>query len=184
VNLITKASAAALLVITLGGCGVVQRQQQQAAIEGQRQRYAAGQEDCKAKFPTTRTSKNHADFARCIVDLENTDPPIGAYPDLIRLKQSYYILVATKIDQGTLSVEEANVQNAQIRTQLESEAQRRQMASRMVGAQEQAAEAQRQAAFAQTLSAVAASMPKSPPPPQAVNCTTTGPYSMRTTNCF
>jgi hypothetical protein len=107
------------------------------------------------------------------------------YPDLLQLKQTYYILIGTKIDQGKLPVEEANVQFAMINSQIATEVNRRLTASRMVGAQEQAAEAQRQAAFAQTLSAIAASRPTKPTTVStSLDCTTTGPYSMRSTTCF
>jgi hypothetical protein len=169
--------------MALTGCGLAARQQQQAQLEAQRQHFATGEQDCKTRFPTTRTSKNHADFAKCIVDVENSDPPSVTYPDLLRLKQTYYVLIASKVDQGTLTPEQANVQNAQIQSQIESEGLKRSSEARLVGAQEQAADAERQAAFAQSLSAFTATMPKTSSS-ASVNCTTTGPYAMRTTNCY
>jgi hypothetical protein len=150
--------------LCLAGCGVVQRQQQIAQDNDVRARFAAGVEECKAKFQTTPTSKNHADRARCIVDLENSLPPLsGVMPDLVQLKQANFVLLASRIDQGKLTVEEANLRIAEINSQTTSEASRRMTANRMAGAQEQAAEAQRQAAFAQTMSAIAASQPRPQP---------------------
>jgi hypothetical protein len=171
--------------LSLAGCGIIQRQQQQSQDADIRERRAAGMEDCKAKFQTSPTSKNHADRARCIVDMENSLPSLsGAMPDLVQLRQANTILLAARVDQGKLTAEEANVQMAEINSALVTEGVRRQNASRMAGAQEQAAEAQRQAAFAQTMSALAASQPRPQPTSAPVNCTTTGPYAVRSTSCF
>ena len=119
-------------------------------------------------------------YKRC----ENANSGPVTYPDLLQLRQTNYILIMSRIDQGKLTVEEAGVQIAQINSQIATEGERRLSASRMVGAQEQAIEAQRQAAFAQSLSEAGAKFGQKPrPSSRTIDCDTRPVGSGSTTSC-
>lgn len=166
----------AVITLLLSGCGVAR----QAQITEARKQYETAKNNCEATHPILRgrmvartTCSNEANvrFLR----------PNSPYPDLNDLTMATALYWATKFDKGEVPLEDATLKVSVALSEINAEGERRSNASRMVGAQEQAAFAQRLQASMQGMAAIQAA--SRPLPSSNVNCTTTGPYSMRSTNC-
>lgn len=105
------------------------------------------------------------------------------YMDLIDVYEAARLVGAEKVDKGKLTEAEYNLQLAELRSRFTAESQRREIAvanTQAMQAQAQAANTQARAAMLQGLSAFqTANRPQRP-----VNCTTTGTYASRSTNCY
>ena len=105
------------------------------------------------------------------------------YMDLINVYEAARLVGAENADYGKLTEAQYKLQLAELQSRLTSEAQRRGLAvanTQAAQAQAQAANAQASAAMLQGLSAFqTANRPQRP-----LNCTTTGPYASRSTNCY
>jgi len=132
---------ATIVGLSLSGCGLVARQQQQEQLARVKQQAAEAKQDCESRFPTS-PKKNHVEQAKCLNAFnESVVKPTSPFPDLIDLLDATRLSLATKVDQGTMSEADANLQLAQTRTHIVQEADRRQLAVRSVNAQETAAAA-------------------------------------------
>jgi len=114
------------------------------------------------------------------------------YMDLVDVYEAARLVGAENLDKGKLTEAEYNLQLAELRSRFTAEAQRRSLAvanTQAAQAQAQAANTQAAAAILQGLSAFqTANRPApiqapTPTPQRSVNCITTGPYAMRSTNC-
>ncbi|MDO9298656.1 hypothetical protein [Bradyrhizobium sp.] len=105
------------------------------------------------------------------------------YMDLVDLYEAARLVGAEKVDKGQITVAEYNFQLAELQTRIAAEEQRRGLAvanTQIAQTQAQAAAAQGNGAMLQGLAAFQAANR----PPHPVNCTTTGPYNSRVTNCY
>ena len=158
-----RSSAALVAVILvsfcLAACGVLQAEKTRE-LDAQ---YEAATNACG---PMQAGPKR---WAQCQTDAENRyikDGEAGGlgpfpYRDLITLKQARRADVATRLERGQITVEQANVELATANSQNVSEATRRQTAAQSVSAQQAAA-------AAAYMSAV---RPATPPARQPVTCT-------------
>ena len=112
--------------------------------------------------------------------------------DLINVYEAARLVGAENVDNGKLSEAEYKLQLAELKSRLAAEDQRRGLAvasTQAVQAQAQTADMQAHAAMFQGLTAFQTANRRAPiqaptPTPQrSVNCITTGPYAMRSTNC-
>ena len=188
--------AVAGLAILLSGCGLVQQAEQRARAEAQQAKMKEAHEqalavvtECKEKR-LRKEVKGFVGAVNCyksrVYELyrDAADPNL----DLINVELAARLVGAENLDKGKISEGEYELQLAELRTRLNDERRKRvyadndmQMRQRQVAAQENAANAQSSAAFMQGLAALQAA--NRPAPSTSVNCTTTGTYSMRTTNC-
>ena len=110
--------------------------------------------------------------AQCQTDAENQYlAPLknSPYADLLNLKQAKRAEIASRLQRGQITIEQANVELATMTSQITGEATNRTMTAASVSAQQSAAAAQGQAAAAASMSAMQATMPRPP-----VTCMRTG----------
>ena len=140
--------------LVLGGCGLVR----QAELAKAQERVAAERADCRAQHPSS-----HAERADCFTAAENATlrPFADNDGDLLTLLQAKRKVLATKVDGGEMTDDDAKLEFAQFMTALKDESQRRTNAN-------SAAAAQRSAASAQMLGAAAMMMQASRPAPITV----------------
>ena len=112
--------------------------------------------ECDAKYPESGTA--YVERARCQTPGFNLIKPFLPYPDLLDQDIAFRMTTAEKLQSGRVTLSEANLERAQMRSQLIAEEQRRSLGNRAVSAQEAAASA----AW------------------RSVSCTRTG----NTTNCY
>lgn len=110
--------------------------------------------------------------ARCMNNAENTYLRPGyPYPDLLNLRHSSRVAIASRYDRKEITEEQADAEFDQMAANIQSEASRRSSANALVNAQRSAAIAQTGAALMML-------------PPQRTQCVTTGPDWARTTSCY
>jgi len=120
--------------------------------------------ECNAKYLVQRGQLLNR--TRCTVPAQNLYKSIVPYPDLLEQQTAAALVVAEKFDNGTITGPQAQLELAQLNSQLTAEAQRRELAGRSVMANEtMAAEASR----ANTIAALN-NMQRSLNPP-TVTCT-------------
>jgi hypothetical protein len=105
------------------------------------------------------------------------------YMDLVSLYEAARLVGAEKVDKGQITVAEYSFQLAELQTRIAAEEQRRGLAvvnTQIAQTQAQAAIAQGNGAMLQGLAAFQAANRT----PRPLNCTTTGPYNSRMTNCY
>ncbi|MCK1401965.1 hypothetical protein IVB45_17820 [Bradyrhizobium sp. 4] len=100
---------------------------------------AQGFEDCKNQFP--EGSKNYIEKNRCNAAAASVIRPFTPYPDLFDNYWAKRAVLAERLQGGKLTLAEANAEATQIQSDVAAEEQRRNLASRSVGAQESAAAA-------------------------------------------
>jgi hypothetical protein len=113
------------------------------------------------------------------------------YMDLVDVYEAARLVGAENVDKGKLTEAEYTLQLAELRSRLATEEQRRNLAvanTQAAQAQAQAASTQATAAMLEGLSAFQAANRPAPiqtptTPQRSVNCITTGPYALRSTNC-
>lgn len=151
---ITSAKSIKSAPLALGGCGLVR----QAELAKAQERVAAERADCRAQHPGS-----HAERAHCFTAAENAILRRFADNDgdLLTLLQAKRKVLATKVDRGEMTDNDAKLEFAQFMTALKDESQRRTNAN-------SAATAQRSAASAQMLGAAAMMMQASRPAITAV----------------
>ena len=98
--------------------------------------FAQEQRDCAAKG-----LKTHVEQVKCVNEAENRilGPLIGANRDLLEAKQTKYMSVAERIDQGKVTEAEGMLEFQQAMGELSSEAQRRATSSKPPAGQDPAA---------------------------------------------
>jgi hypothetical protein len=138
--------------VIVAGCssGTSERLTYQESPDARMTRIAlAGRQDCEAKFPTAPRRNNVAQ-AKCIVAFnEQVIIPQDEAPDLIRKTDAMRLVIAERLDKGTMSEAEAKQQLADAKSAAISELLRR----RADGAQTQAQIASAQAAQSQAMTA-------------------------------
>jgi hypothetical protein len=115
--------------------------------------------------------------------------------DLIAVHLAGRLVCAENIDKGKATEAECQLQLAELYSRVVSEGRRREQAAVQTQAMQTQAAAQAQAANAQSAGALlqglaalqTANRPSYTPtytPSNTVNCTTTGPYAVRSTTCY
>ena len=90
----------------------------------------AGRQECETKFPTS-PRHNHVAQAKCVVAFdEQVVVPQDEAPDLIRKRDATRLVVAERLDKGTMSEAEANQQMADAKSAAISELLHRRSAGR------------------------------------------------------
>jgi hypothetical protein len=150
----------------LGGCGMIAADIQEKKIaEIKKQAYAMGAE-CDAKYPLQRGQ--FVNNARCKLPAQKLYQSIFPYPDLYEQQTAMGLVIAEKLDNGTMTASQAQLEMAQLNSQLTAEEQRRNLASRSVMANEaMAAEASR----ANTIAALNNLQKSINSPPPTITCT-------------
>ena len=123
----------------LAGCGLMarkEREEQQAAAKAQSD---AAMADCESKFP--QGGKQYVERAQCINAGVAIMRPFVPFPDLLDQDMANRAAMAERLQQGKITLAEANSELAQRRSQIVAEEQRRQLSGRAVSAQESAAAA-------------------------------------------
>ncbi len=166
-----NATCCLLLVfpLALGGCGLVQQVEYAKAQD----RLAAARAECKAQHPNSL-----ADQVDCQTAAEDAiERPIIQDGDLLSLMQADRKLLALRVDHGEITRSEADVELAQVLTEIRDEELARANATRAVAAQQSAASAQMLGVAARLL------QPQQPvpytPPVVNMNCDRVGAF----TNC-
>jgi hypothetical protein len=115
------------------------------------------------------------------------------YMDLVDVYEAARLVGAENVDKGRISEAEYNLQLAELRSRFTAEGQRRSLAvanTQAAQAQAQAANTEAAGALLQGLGALQAANRQTPyqmptaTPQRSINCTTTGPYAARSTNCY
>lgn len=121
----------------LAGCGVVAANQRAEANAKARADFSAAVEACNQQF-TDRTRQAIA-RAQCINAAQTTHlQPTVPYPDLLLQINATRMATAEQVQAGRMTVAQADLQLAQVVSQVVSEDQRRGLANRAVAAQEAA----------------------------------------------
>jgi hypothetical protein len=160
--------------ICLSGCGLVR----EARWSQARQQTDAVSQECKNK-------RLRGELKTYRQSVECSNPRIAAiwqeagdtYMDLVHLRLAARMVCADNIDSKQVTEAECDLQLAELETRITSEAQRRNATNANI----QAAQMQSTAAMMQGLAAL--QQANRPAANNSINCTTMGPYSMRTTNC-
>lgn len=127
------------LCATLGGCGLAARKERE---EAQRSAIAArdqGLLDCKAQFPDG--SKQYVGRNKCESQAAATIRPHVTYPDLFDKDWAFSAVLAERLQAGKITLAEANQQLTEHHSEVAAEEQRRNLANRSIGAQENMAAA-------------------------------------------
>jgi hypothetical protein len=157
------------IAFALGGCSAIVQgyregvyEKKVAETKAQADTMAA---ECYAKYPKQRGQ--YLNRVRCLRPAQDLYLSIAPYPDLLEQRNAAGLVIAEKIDNGTMTVPQAELEMAQLTSQLTAEEQRRNLAGRSVMANEAvAAEASRANTIA-TLNNIQMSI-NSPP---TVTCT-------------
>lgn len=170
--------AVVLMVSAVAGCAAaIRAEQEKKVMEAVERHHREVAELCPSDKRAQALERAH-----CINDSEDRVlAPVHPYNDLLKLGQAHRVSVAKRVANRSMSLEDAELEFAQIRSQIMAEIDRRHKTTQMVGAQVEAAQAQRTAAFGALLSGVAAIQEanKPPPPPPiphspGFTCTTFG----------
>jgi hypothetical protein len=124
----------------LGGCGMIARHERQEAMAKAQADVQAANAQCDEQFPPGHPEHAVA-RAKCGMDAARPLRQFATSPDLFDNFWAHRVLIAEKVQAGKLTVAEANVQIADLQTQLTNQDQQRNLANRSVGAQETAANA-------------------------------------------
>jgi len=117
--------------IALLGCASKQQRVETAGAAVMQARQA-----CEAKFPLR--PGNILANSHCLDEVENQFiRPQTPYPDLLTTQQAYRAELATKVDQGTLTLQAARFQMDGYMAQLNDQALARQAAAAHIGAAQQ-----------------------------------------------
>jgi hypothetical protein len=159
-----------LIAFGLAGCGIAQRQEQQAAaqawqatIDAANQQHAADNAQCYATF--SESDKEAVARAKCLADADRKALPTRSHPDLSTLLTAKRTELAERQAAGKITRAQAVFEFGQLKAQVISEEQQRDNSNRSVAAQQQAA-------TAATIGAINAGAPRS--------CTRIG----NTVNCY
>ncbi len=108
------------VAIALAGCAL-----QQQRVEAATSALAQAAQACQAQFPLR--PGNALANSHCLDGVENQYiRPQSPYPDLLTAQQTYRAELASKVDQGTLTLQAARLQMDTYMTWLNSQASARQ----------------------------------------------------------
>jgi hypothetical protein len=125
--------------LLLANCGFARQAERQEAMKAAQASMAQGFEDCKAQFP--EGSKHYVEKNKCDATAALVIRPLTTYPDLFDNYWAKRAVLAERLQAGKLTLAEANADATQTQSDIATEEQRRNLASRAVGAQESAAAA-------------------------------------------
>ena len=149
-----------MALVFLAGCGAMIAEQHRLAVK----RSNAVAEQCKEKRLAGELD-GHVASVRCSNPSYRKELAAANYPymDLIELFLSYRLALAKKIDDGEVTQEEAELEFAQLRTQITAEEMRR-------NAMLQAAHAQRMAGISAVMQSMNAWQTSTMPQRTSVHC--------------
>ena len=128
-----------MLCVTLAGCGLAARKQRQeemaAAVAAKDQGIAA----CKAQYPDQ--NKDFVVRNKCSFEAAKIVRPFVTYPDLFDQSWATVAVLAEQLQAKKITRAEADLQLAQLNSQITADEQRRNLANRSVAAEESAAAA-------------------------------------------
>jgi hypothetical protein len=176
----TSVMSVAGLGLCLAGCAIAMQAQQAQKIKEATEKSEAAINECKDKR-LRKELKTYKESAEC------SNPRVYAawqeagdpYLDLTGLLLAAKLVCAENMDKGKATEAECRLQVAELNSRLVSERQRRDQAVAQTRTQAQAANAQSTAALLQGLAALDAANRSN-----TINCTTTGPYAVRSTSCY
>ena len=113
-----------------------ERQEQMAAAVAAKDQGIAA---CKAQYPDE--NKDYVARNKCAFEAAKVIRPFATYPDLFDESWATVAVLAEQLDAKKITRAQADLQLAQMRSQITSEEQRRNLANRSVAAQESAAAA-------------------------------------------
>jgi len=128
-----------LLSISLSGCGLAARKEQQeraAALQNQFKEAIAG---CNQRFPPNTSRQRER--ARCINEAMNLYRGSLPYPDLLDQEMAARSAIAEQVDTGKMTLAQGDLEFSRVHSNLVAEEQRRALSGRAVSAQESAAAA-------------------------------------------
>lgn len=130
---------AVIAALILSGCGLYAQQKQKEAYQSAVQMAKDSLAECELQHPAG--SKKYMAKAKCQNDATALVKPFMPYPDLVDQDMANRMLFAERLEQGKITLAEANAQLMQSHSQVVAEEQRRQLSGRAVSAQESAAAA-------------------------------------------
>ena len=136
---------AVVLGLTVASCGIARRQEMQARIQELQAQSLAASQRCDVSVPAGN-AKTAVERAKCQTEAWAILRPTTPYPDLLDLMIASRLAIAEQVQNGKLTIAQANEQIAAKRSELVAEEQRRNLANRSVAAQEGMAAASQSAA--------------------------------------
>jgi hypothetical protein len=130
--------------IVVAGCGIIRQRQLQARIDELKAQSLAASQQCDMTFPAGNPKTAMA-RAKCQTDALLIMRPVAPFPDLMDLFAASRIEIAERVQNGQLTVAQANEQIASKQSELVAEEQRRFLANRSIAAQQNIAAASLQA---------------------------------------
>lgn len=130
----------AILITTLGGCGLAARKEREEAFAAAKVENEAAIAACQEHYPPNQM-KDHVGKAQCVNDAMKIMRPFAPYPDLMDQDMANRSMLAERVQQGKMSAAEATAEMSQRRSAIVAEEQRRNLSNRSVSAQESAAAA-------------------------------------------
>jgi hypothetical protein len=141
------------IAVLVSDCGLMQQWELQAQTEQLNAKSQAASQKCDTTLPAGNP-KTATARAKCQTDALKILRPVEPYPDLMDLFIASRISIAERVQNGQLTIAQANELIAQKYSALFSENQRRSLADRAVSAQENMASASLAAARPRTCTAV------------------------------
>ena len=126
---------AVVLGLTVASCGIARQQEMQARIQELQAQKLAAIQRCDVTVPAGNP-KTAVERAKCQTEAWAILRPIMPYPDLLDLMIASRLTIAEQIQNGKLTIAQANEQIAAKRSEIVAEEQRRNLANRSVAAQE------------------------------------------------
>lgn len=128
-----------MLCIALAGCGLAARKQRQEEMAAAMAAKDEGIAACKVQYPDE--GKDFVVRNKCAFEAAKVVRPFVTYPDLFDQSWATVAVVAEQLQTKKITRAEADLQIAQMRSQITAEEQRRNLANRSVAAQESSAAA-------------------------------------------
>lgn len=129
-----------IVSVALSGCGIAARQEAEQAEKQRRADMEAAFTACDQTQFSGKTQ--HRDRAQCMVNVANRYiRPIDPYPELLDLLSATRLSIASRVDRGEITEDDARLAFQQKMAELTSERERRNQGRDMVSAQQQAANA-------------------------------------------
>lgn len=187
----TRAALILSVCTLLVGCNSAKQEAVTKLYDQANSTALAAEQACYSK-DQKKGFKSRSEYMACVNDAENFQRPLLKYTDLLDLKFAVRKSLGQKMDSGTLTQADAEVEFQKTVSAIATETQRRDLAARSVAAQEEAiADSRQQQASAALLSAGTALM-TSPQPafsPAAalqspVRCNSQRLGNYISTNCF
>jgi hypothetical protein len=125
-----KAALVLIVAITVAGCGVIHQRELQARVNELKAKSQAASEECDMMWPAGNPKTAMA-RAKCQTEAIAVVRPVSPYPDILDLFIASRIAIAERVQNGQLTVAQANELIATKRSELVAEEQRRTLANRI-----------------------------------------------------